>query len=107
MSNAFKNKGLALTEAVQTLYTAPASTESVVHAVFLTNTTDGYEGFVTLIVNDTSESTDYTILYRAPVRPGSTLTFDKPINLEAGDSLKVNASSDALMTAFLSVLEVS
>ena len=107
MANAFKNKGISLTATAQTMYTAPAGTQSVVNALFLTNITDGYEGLVTIIVNDTSASTDYNILYRAPVPPGSTLTFDKPINLEAGDSLKVLASSADIMTAFLSVLEVS
>jgi len=107
MSNAFKNKGLILTDVSQTVYTTPAATESVIHAIFLTNTTESYEGFVTIIVHDTSASAEYKILYRAPVRPGSTLTFDKPINLEAGDSLKALASSTGLMSAFLSVLEVS
>ena len=107
MSNAFKNKGLSLTSVVQTLYTAPAATEAVIHAIFLTNTSDSFEGFATIIVNDSSESSDYKILYRAPVKPGSTLTFDKPVNLEAGDSLKALASSDSMMSAFISVLEVS
>jgi hypothetical protein len=107
MANSFKNKGISLTATAQTMYTAPASTESVIHALFLTNITDGYEGLVTIIVHDDSANTDYKILYRAPVPPGSTLTFDKPINLEAGDSLKVLASSADIMTAFLSVLEVS
>ena len=107
MANAFKNKGLSLTATAQTMYTAPAATEAVIHALFLTNITEGYEGFVTIIVHDVSASADYKILYRAPVPPGSTLTCDKPINLEAGDSLKALASSVDLMTAFLSVLEVS
>ena len=107
MSNAFKNKGLALTAVAQTLYTAPAATESVIHAIFLTNISESYEGWVTIVVSDTSESADYTILYRAPVPAGSTLTFDKPVNLEAGDSLKALASSTSIMSAFVSVLEVT
>jgi hypothetical protein len=107
MANAFKNKGISLTATAQTMYTTPAATQSVVNALFLTNITDGYEGLVTVIVNDTSASTDYKILYRAPVPPGSTLTFDKPINLEAGDSLKVLATSTSMLTAFLSVLEIT
>lgn len=107
MANAFKNKGLSLTATAQTMYTAPVATQSVVNALFLTNITEAYEGLVTIIVNDTSTSTDYKILYRAPVPPGSTLTFDKPINLEAGDSIKALASSTNLMTAFLSVLEIT
>ena len=107
MANAFKNKGLDITAVEQVIYTAPASTESVIHAVVLTNITDGFESLVSLSVNDVSASADYKILHRVPVSPGSTLTFDKPINLEAGDSLKVSASDNNLMTAFLSVLEVS
>ena len=107
MANAFKNKGIDLTDTMQTMYTTPASKESVIHSVFLTNVTEGYEAFVSLSVNDVSASQDYKILHRAPVKPGSTLTFDKPINLEAGDSIKVSASDNNLMTAFLSVLEVS
>jgi len=107
MGNAFKNKGLDLTAAEQTIYTTPADTQSVVHAVFITNTTYGIEGLATIVINDVSASADYKILYRAPVRPGSTLTFDKPINLEPGDSLKIKSSGADLMTAFISVLEVS
>jgi hypothetical protein len=107
MSNAFKNGGLALTAVSQTLYTTPAATESVIHAVFLTNISEAYEGLVTITVTDASAGTDYPILYRAPVKPGSTLVFDKPVNLEAGDSLKALASSTDLMSAFLSILEVT
>jgi len=107
MSNTFKNAGLDLTTNEQTIYTTPADTEAVVHAIYLTNIAEGHQALATVIVNDVSESRGYKILYRAPVRPGSTLIFDKPVNLEAGDSLKVLASDDDLMTAFISVLEVS
>jgi hypothetical protein len=106
MGNSFKNRGLEITEAEQVIYTVPENTETVIHSLFIANVAEGHKGFVTITINDYSEVKDYPILYRAPVNPGSTLTFDKPINLETGDSLKISGSSNDTLTAFLSILEI-
>jgi hypothetical protein len=107
MANTFKNAGLAATTTLTTIYTAPASTDGVVNAIFLANTSNSDIVLADIVVNDASASTAYTVLHRASIKPGSSLVFDKPINLEPNDSLQVKASANSKLTAFISILEIT
>ncbi len=107
MANTFKNAGLEVTTTSTSIYTAPASTVSVVNSMFIANTSNSSDRLVDVIVEDTSAGTEFTVLHRAPIKPGSTLVFDKPVNLEAGDELKFFASADSGVTAFISILEIT
>jgi hypothetical protein len=42
-----------------------------------------------------------------PIPADSTLILDKPLNLEAGDKLKVTSSAAGDLSAFASILEIS
>jgi hypothetical protein len=107
MANTFKNAGLAATTTLTSIYTAPASTDGVVNAIFLANTSNSDIVLADIVVNDASASTAYTVLHRASIKPGSSLVFDKPINLEPNDSLQVKASANSKLTAFISILEIT
>ena len=37
MANTFKNAGVAITDSATVIYTAPASTTGVVHAIYISN----------------------------------------------------------------------
>ena len=50
MANVFKNAGVAIGTSNTTLYTCPASTTTVVHAVYISNV-DGTNGKYSLISN--------------------------------------------------------
>ena len=109
MASSFKNKtatiGTANTD--QTLYTAPGSTSAVIHGLFMANTHASSNVNVTLKLVDSSNSNSETkILNAVPIPPNTTLSMDKPVNLETLDSLKVQASTtDCEITA--SILELS
>jgi len=108
MASSFKNKtatiGTANTD--QTLYTAPGSTSAVIHGLFMANTHASSNVGITLKLVDDSSSTTTVILNAVPIPPNTTLSMDKPVNLETGDSLTVQASTtNCEITA--SILELS
>lgn len=107
MANAFKNAGVAVLASRTTLYTCPAATEAVVHAIFISNV-DGTNSADVKIEATIDGGTTYRVIIQdAPVVAGSTLVLDKPINLEANDILAVTASAASDLEAFASVLEIS
>ena len=109
MASSFKNKtatiGTANTD--QILYTAPSSTSAVIHGLFMANTHASSNVGVTLKLEDSSDSNATTVILNAvPIPPNTTLSMDKPVNLETGDSLKVQATTtNCEITA--SILELS
>ena len=109
MASSFKNKtatiGTANTD--QTLYEAPSSTSAVIHGLFMANTHASSNVGVTLKLVDSSNSNAATVILNAvPIPPNTTLSMDKPVNLETGDSLKVQATTtDCEITA--SILELT
>ena len=109
MASSFKNKTATITTANtdQTLYTAPASTSAVVHGLFMANTHASSNVGVTLKLVDSSNSNATTVILNAvPIPPNTTLSMDKPVNLETGDKLFVQASTtDCEITA--SILELT
>jgi len=108
MASSFKNKTAIITTADldQTLYTATGIVSAVVHGLFAANTHASSNVNVTLKLADTSTGINTTILNAVPIPPNTTLSIDKPINLETGDSLKVQASTtDCEITA--SILELT
>ena len=109
MASSFKNKTatIATANTDQTLYTATGVTSAVVHGLFAANTHASSNVNVTLKLVDSSNSSAETkILNAVPIPPNTTLSMDKPINLETSDSLKVQASTtDCEVTA--SILELS
>ena len=103
MANTFKNAGVAIGTSRTTLYTAPSNTQSVIHALYISNI-DG--------VNDANVTVDGGTTYRhicktVPVPADATLLMDKPINLEAGDILGLTASVAGDLEVFASVLEIA
>ncbi len=107
MANTFRNASLAVTTSSVAMYTTPASTTSVVHALYLSNI-DGLSGrTVDIQVYDSSVSTAFFVVKAVPVPAGSSLVLDKPINLEAADELRITASDNSAIIAHAAVLEIS
>ena len=103
MANIFKNAAAIVSTSPTVLYTSIG--ESVAHGIFLANIL-GTQVAGTVIFHDASSNTDYYILFNSPILAGSTLVFDKPINLEAGDVIKVLSSDDNSISVFASILEI-
>jgi hypothetical protein len=107
-TNTFKNAGALITTAGVELYTCPASTEAIIHALYLSNI-DGVSPVnvdIQITVGGTGSSWFY-IGKTLVVPEDSSLVPDKPINLMAGDKIKITASSNSMLHAVASILEIS
>ena len=107
MANTFKNAGVAIGTTDTTLYTAPAGTTGIIHAIYISNVDGTNDATIDLFVTDTSAGSDFYIMKTVDVPADSTLVIEKPINLEAGDILKATASANGDLQAFASVLEIT
>jgi hypothetical protein len=108
MANSFKNAGMTLTTTGRTtLYTCPAGKETVIHALYLSNT-DGVSPVSVDIEITVDGGTTYQYVGKTLLVPeDSTLIPDKPINLESGDILAITASAANKLDAVCAILEIT
>ena len=108
MANTFKSAASGSTTTIQTLYTCPGATSGVVHAIYLSNVDGTNDATVDVSISGSANFDDRRyILKTVDVPADSTLVIEKPINLEAGDVLKAEASAAGDLQAFASVLEMT
>ena len=107
MANTFINKSGAVGDSATTLYTVPGSTTGVVHAIYVSNIHATNDVTVDITVTDTSASATFHIAKNLSVPNASVAIFEKPINLEATDILKLKASAASSLEAFASILEMT
>jgi hypothetical protein len=108
-TNTFKNAGALITTAGVELYTCPSAsgTSAIIHALYLSNI-DGVSPVnvdIQITVGGTGSSWFY-IGKTLVVPEDSSLVPDKPINLMAGDKIKITASSNSMLHAVASILEI-
>lgn len=109
MANTFKNGYLDITSSNQTIYTAPASTTTVVIALRITNKNGSSADTVTAEVVDSS-SGQSLIASTLSVPADSSLEIAQPskIVLETGDYIQVlGGQASGYLEAFISVLEIT
>jgi len=109
MANTFKNAYLDITSSAQTIYTAPASTTSIVLTLRVTNVDGSANDTITADVIDSS-SGNSRIAYTISVPADSSLELagDSKIVLETGDYIQLTGgSASGDLEAFMSVLEIS
>ena len=110
MANTFKNKlerqiGTSLT-AIES-YTVPASTETTVIGLTVSNTTAATIE-VDVTVNDATN--DYYVVKTAPVPSGGSLVVvggDQKLVLTTGDSVKIKSDTAISADAVMSILEIT
>ena len=107
MANTFKNAGVAIGTSRTTLYTAPSNTQSVIHALYISNIDGVNDANVTVEVTVDGGTTYRHICKTVSVPADATLLMDKPINLEAGDILGLTASVAGDLEVFASILEIA
>lgn len=108
MASSFRNAAVNLSSTSRTdLYTTPSSTTSVVHNLTITNVDGTNSANITIEFYDSSATTYYKLAYLVPVPAGSTLIFDKPINLETGDKISLTSSSSNTLSGYASVMQIS
>tara|TARA_R110001592_G_C13043727_1_gene739529 strand:+ start:655 stop:981 length:327 start_codon:yes stop_codon:yes gene_type:complete len=108
MANTFKSAASGSTTSIQTLYTCPAATSGVVHAVYLSNIDGANDATVNLSISGSANfNTRRYILKTVDVPADSTVVVEKPINLGAGDKLETQASANGDIDVFASILEIT
>jgi len=110
MANNFVNAGdTNISTSGDVIYTCGSGKQCLVHALYLSNIdgTNAVDATVEVEIDINGESTYVTIAKTVPIPADSTLILDKPLNLEAGDKLKITSSATGDLSAFASILEIS
>ena len=108
MANTFKSAASGSTTTIQTLYTCPAATSGVVHAIYLSNVDGTNDATISVSISGSANFDHRSyILKTVDVPEDSTVVIEKPINLGAGDKLETQASANDDIDVFASILEIT
>ena len=108
MANTFKNAATGSSTTLQAMYTCPAATTAVIHAMYLSNIDGTNSATVNLSVSGSANFEGRVYLLKTVNVPAdSTVIIEKPINLGAGDKLETQASANGDIEAFASILEIT
>jgi len=108
MANTFKNAATGSSTTLQAMYTCPAATSAVIHAMYLSNIDGTNSATVNLSVSGSANFEGRVYLLKTVAVPAdSTVVIEKPINLGAGDKLETQASANGDIEAFASILEIT
>ena len=108
MANTFKSAASGSTTTIQTLYTCPAATSGVVHAIYLSNVDGTNDATISVSISGSANFDHRSyILKTVDVPADSTVVIEKPINLGAGDKLETQASANDDIDVFASILEMT
>jgi len=108
VANIFKNAATGSNTTINAMYTCPAATTAVVHAIYLSNIDGTNAATINLSVSGSATFEGRTYLLKTVNIPAdSTVIIEKPINLGAGDKLETEASANGDIDAFASVLEIT
>jgi len=109
MAETFKNAYLDVTSSAQTVYTAPASTTSIVISLRITNVDGTADDTITAdVIDGTSGNSRIANTMSVPADTSLELAGTSKIVLETGDKIDLTggaASGD--LEAFVSILEIT
>ena len=115
MASTFKNAGMTVItsdNASANLYTCPSATTAVIHALYISNKSATNVANVDVKVTTDGGTTFRHIGKSLQIPVENTLVLDKPVNLEAGDIIRIVAylnddSTSPDVEAFASILEIT
>ena len=108
MAQSFVSAATGSNTAITPMYTCPASTTAVVHAMYLSNIDGTNDADISVSISGSANfSTRRYLLKTVQVPADSTVVIEKPINLGAGDKLETQASADNDVDVFASILEIT
>ena len=94
MAQTFKSAATGSTTTLQPIYTCPASTTAVVHAMYVSNIDGTNDANISISISGSANFDTRRFLLRTVEVPAdSTVVIEKPINLGAGDKLETQAST--------------
>ena len=94
MAQVFRGRASQATNVKTEVYTAPSNSVSIINSMYLANNQTG-SIIVDIQIENVHDDTALEIYlgYNLEILPHSTLIFDKPITLEADQSLHVTMDS--------------
>ena len=108
MANTFKSAATGSNTALTAMYTCPAATTAVVHAIYLSNVDGTNDATVNIAISGSAYfDTRRYLLKTVDVPADSTVVIEKPINLGAADKLETQASANDDIDVFASILEIT
>ena len=108
MANTFTSAATGSRTDLLTMYTCPAATTSIIHAIYLSNVDGTNDATVNVAVSGSATfQTRRYLLKTVDVPADSTVVIEKPINLGAGDKLETQSSANGDIDVFASILEIS
>ena len=108
MAQTFKSAATGSTTTLQPIYTCPASTTAVVHAMYVSNIDGTNDANISISISGSANFDTRRFLLRTVEVPAdSTVVIEKPINLGAGDKLETQASVNDDLDVFVSILEIT
>ena len=108
MAQTFKSAATGSTTTLQPIYTCPASTTAVVHAMYVSNIDGTNNANISISISGSANFDTRRFLLRTVEVPAdSTVVIEKPINLGAGDKLETQASVNDDLDVFASILEIT
>ena len=87
MANTFKNGTMAVTTTPTSIYTCPAATQAVIHAVYITNVDGINQADATIELYDGSKTTSFKIGMNLPIPVKSTLVLSNFLILPVPERL--------------------
>ena len=108
MAQTFTSAATGSSTTITPIYTRPASTTGVVHAVYVSNIDGTNDATFNLSVSGSANfQTRRFLMKTVDVPADSTVVVEKPINLGAGDKLETQASANGDIDVFASILEIT
>ena len=108
MANTFKSAATGSRTDLLTMYTCPAATTSIIHAIYLSNVDGTNDATVNVAVSGSATfQTRRYLLKTVEVPADSTVVIEKPINLGSGDKLETQSSANDDIDVFASILEIT
>ena len=109
MAEAFKNAYLDITSSAQTIYTAPASTSSIMITLRVTNIDGATDDTITAdVVDSSSGNSRIASTLSVPADTTVELAGTSKIILEAGDYVQLTGgSASGDLEAFASIVEIT
>ena len=108
MANTFTSAATGSRTDLLALYTCPAATTSIIHAIYLSNVDGTNDATVNVAVSGSATfQTRRYLLKTVDVPADSTVVIEKPINLGAGDKLETQSSANDDIDVFASILEIT
>ena len=108
MANTFTSAATGSRTDLLPMYTCPAATTSIIHAIYLSNVDGTNDATVNVAVSGSATfQTRRYLLKTVEVPADSTVVIEKPINLGAGDKLETQSSANDDIDVFASILEIT